>query len=142
MSDTNDRARSASTITLTAPTGFEFLVDCYGKPAFAYPKDDEFFLTDMGGVLQKDNFVTWREKRFILKKKVIVVPGAQQYPKCIKAETVAAIYGGDVTIPDGWTFVDFRPVALGESFLDSARPSDVIEKACPTCLPRIIVKRA
>lgn len=141
MSDTNDRARSASTITLTAPEGYEFVIDRYGNPNFAYPRDDEFFLTDKGGVLQKDNFETWREKRFILKKKVTVVPAAQQYPKDIKVETVASVYGGDVIVPEGWEFVDFRPAKMGENFLDSARPCDVIEKACPTQSPRIIVRK-
>lgn len=146
MSDISDGRRTAPTITLTAPKGYEFLVDCYGKPDFAYPKDDEFFLTDMGGVLQKDNFVTWREKRFILKKKVIVVPAAQQYtPPPQKTWTVQEVYGGEVTIPIGWKYMDFRPAASGENYMDSYRNAmpPVIQNCAGASIgPRIIVKRA
>lgn len=135
-------------LVIRAPEGFEFLDDGDGKPFCAIPKKGTWILgyKPEGGemaAIQSPGWEISKAKFPLLKKKSEVIKGdVRHIPPPSKCWTVHDIYGRDVTIPEGWSYVAFRPWTPGEGFfLDKFDCLPAASGVSSTTEPRIIVKK-
>lgn len=136
-------------LVIHAPKGFEFVDDGGGEVLYRRPVPGEWILAygPEGGKMRaykvgEERCYTTLGAFFpILKKNQEVVKGdVRHIPPPLKCWYVQDIYGRDVTIPEGWSYVAFRPWEPGEWFLDKfdriPASSGVADDR-----PRIIVKK-
>jgi len=91
----------------------------YKAVDFRYPKQGEMYLWSIGTAMKAgdDHHEKCGSPLIILSKlpDPVVVKGNVEYEAPVS--TVTKIYFSDVTIPEGYEFVDFRPPANGETFI-------------------------
>jgi len=137
-------------LVIRAPEGFEFVDDGSGQPLYGCPEEGQWIFAygpEGGGKMKAKRAngysYTSRMTNFpLLKKKPEVIKGdVQHIPPPPKYWSVHDIYGRDVTIPEGWSYVAFRPWTPGEWFLDKFDCLPAASGVSSTTEPRIIVKK-
>ena len=74
--------------------------------------------------------------RLILRKKQEVIS-----PNTSITLTVEEIYGGPVTIPEGWKFKEFDLPKADEHFISRTEDRSIVSSSLPIYSPRIIITR-
>lgn len=92
---------------VTIPDGYEFV-------AFRIPKKGDLILTLLGLVIELTASAALSGPRIVVKKKKVKVIIKSNVEQSDINWTVGDIYPGDVEIPEGYDFVDFRNPMTGE----------------------------